>query len=337
MYAKNTELNKIDTRYELLLLTSVVLLIFMNTTIIQGYVLAANSTSNLTAPSNNISSTNVLASIKNQKLDASILPTLNASVQKVAKTGTLEINKTQIPIKYDKVGNLPIFEDDIILTSSNEKAAVDKFITSHPWTNGTIPVGIHPDLQNKERVINALSYVMSTTPIKFKPIELDANNKPVDHNYIVFIPHPEKCSSNVGMVGGPQAITVADWCQPGNLVHEIGHLLGLWHEQTRCDRDQYVTVEKDNIKPDWLSQFSALCDPNNPNSEDSPTSFGKYDYCSIMHYPGFSNTAAIDPTKPVITPTHPVVGCKQIGQREAYSQGDLNAIFNIYSLTSTQK
>ncbi len=61
-------------------------------------------------------------------------------------------------------------------------------------------------------------------------------------------------------------------------VHELGHVLGFFHEHQRWDRDQCVTIHYENIKPgrafdyDWISQTNWL------------VSSLSYDYRSIMHY-----------------------------------------------------
>ena len=62
--------------------------------------------------------------------------------------------------------------------------------------------------------------------------------------------------------------------QFGTPIHEIGHVLGLWHEQQRSDRDEHVEVIWKNVG--YLAgQFFKTSTEN----QDLPYNFG-----SIMHY-----------------------------------------------------
>ena len=62
------------------------------------------------------------------------------------------------------------------------------------------------------------------------------------------------------------------------VAHEIGHAIGLFHEHMRHDRDDYVTVNHDNIKKNESRNFELM-------TEGEYQDFSiPYDYLSIMHY-----------------------------------------------------
>jgi len=101
-----------------------------------------------------------------------------------------------------------------------------------------------------------------------------------------------------------------------NTVHEIGHALGLWHEQSRADRNSYVRIVWENIDEDHKYNF----DQHLTDGKD----FGEYDYQSIMHYPSYAFSKNGQQT--II----PLMDGVEIGQRNHLSEKDMAAINAMY-------
>ena len=71
---------------------------------------------------------------------------------------------------------------------------------------------------------------------------------------------------------------IFSFSQGGIIWHEIGHALGLLHEQARTDRDRYVEVLAANV---YASQV------HNYNLVPFSLQISPYDYDSVMHYEDF--------------------------------------------------
>lgn len=86
-------------------------------------------------------------------------------------------------------------------------------------------------------------------------------------NYRAFF----RCSSYVGRIGGHQTISVGNEdqsivCKRGNIVHEIAHALGFFHEHSRPDRDDYVDVLWNNVVSGECSFMTTFVGGNKKNN-----------------------------------------------------------------------
>ncbi|VDP01097.1 unnamed protein product [Heligmosomoides polygyrus] len=99
------------------------------------------------------------------------------------------------------------------------------------------------------------------------------------------------CWSFVGRIGGVQNLSLGNGCDSiGTAAHELGHALGFFHTHSRHDRDRFITVNVQNIKPDWLDQFPLETTATNCNYDIT------YDPGSVMHYGSTSASVNKQPT-----------------------------------------
>ena len=129
----------------------------------------------------------------------------------------------------------------------------------------------------------ALSIIEQTTGI----VAFVPRQSSTDVDYIYFRYMASTCAATLGR-SSPSLIYIG-WCNTraytGEIIHEILHTLGFWHEQSRPDRDSYLTYNKRNVISGMEINFERQISINSLGS--------MYDYGSIMHYP--ANAFSISP------------------------------------------
>ena len=239
-------------------------------------------------------------------------------------------------VQYAVVNGLAVFEGCIVLGRADQmEQAADQLrdvaadsggvtrdvahgvgITGqqYRWPNALMPYSIDPNLSNQARVTDAIAHWQQNTRMSF--VQRTAGNAGQYPNYVHFIPS-DGCWSHVGMQGGKQEIGLAGGCGTGATIHEIGHAFGLWHEQSREDRDTFIKVNWANIEAGREHNF-------NQHISDGDD-LGAYDFGSIMHYGAYAFSKND-------LPTIEAKSGASFGQRNGLSTGDIAAVHSMYRL-----
>lgn len=188
------------------------------------------------------------------------------------------------------------------------------------WPNGIVYYQISSNLTNPQRVMDAINHwnsLMDPTVLKLVP-------RNGQSDYIYFVPVTSGCAATVGYFqgAGPHTVELSNECGSGNVAHEIGHAVGLDHEQNRHDRDQWLSIAWDKVLAGFELNFQI---------ENSYRDYHVYDFNSIMHYSLYAfstdGSQTIIPKPSVASQLPPNL---YIGQRKGLSYGDINSVRALY-------
>lgn len=192
------------------------------------------------------------------------------------------------------------------------------FLYIQPWPGQVIPYEIPDDfayVNGTSSVPEVLQQVMASTNVCFIP-------RVNEENYLVFLNSIYNTNTSYSSHIGKNPLQEAQYIGLANLnpeiiIHEIGHALGLIHEHQRPDRDAYIRIREDLIRPDFRHNFEVI----NLTSDyllETP-----YDYESIMHYGATTYSRTTEPT--IIS----IPAGKQLGNTR-FSDKDLAGLRRLY-------
>ncbi|XP_056289198.1 astacin-like metalloendopeptidase [Pseudoliparis swirei] len=133
-----------------------------------------------------------------------------------------------------------LLSKDRALTEGDMVLSDDRNAVTSRWPTTAIPYVISPRLAGQRAdIVAAMEMLSDQTCLSFL-------KRRSERDYLHFV-RSFGCASFVGYDGGEQQIFIGSSCLVGNIVHEILHAMGFYHEHTRMDRDQYIKILYNNI------------------------------------------------------------------------------------------
>jgi hypothetical protein len=168
------------------------------------------------------------------------------------------------------------------------------------WPEGKVYYKFSPGHFNFEQVSKIKDAMRTIMELPKVSISFEEATQSVGNNYILITRVNNQnqdlgCSANVGRVHPnsqyPHSLTLGTMCvnDKGTVLHELLHVLGFYHEQSREDRDDHVSILWENISINAKYNFSNYKNHNK-------TRFTPYDYDSIMHYDPYGFSQNLYPT-----------------------------------------
>lgn len=199
------------------------------------------------------------------------------------------------------------------------------------WPDGIVPFVFDPavDAADRAAMYAAMDeWIYCGADVTFVPID---DPDPLTQSYVTIFDSTAN-NSSIGMYGpGLNQINIFNWSYEFIMAHELGHTLGFWHEQSRTDRDTYVTIQCANVSQTACS--GGPCDSNFQIRTPWLVFGTGYDFDSVMHYG--ECVFSIDPSCPAqgqtILANAPYAAWQSLmGQRDHLSASDVADMVDLY-------
>lgn len=281
-----------------------------------------------------------LAACNQDVIDQKIIMDLTKDATKYDETKHFSPKEKTIVLYGDslqvvELDSVYVFQGDIRISKKSIDELRGAVRTDTKWPENTVHYQLSdfPTAPNTEKslVYKALREIGDKTYLNFVPkVENDGVKSYLNISYTddnlgyAYSDYIGRKPNGVNNIVLPKNMLVGS-SGVGVVIHEICHALGMYHEQSRADRDEYINVDFTNAKDP--AQFKTYKERNH-NGKD----IGPFDFNSIMLYDSFSG--AKDIFRPVMTKKD---GSYFASQQYGLSQQDVQSLIYLYPSGSTIK